>query len=88
MKTIREKLIALKIGTMIRWDGKTYEVLAVVYRDESKKLCRTDVRILEVGRERFVDVPGRFLAAGKMIRLDNSLYMTWFAQKNCNFEIL
>src|SRR5436305_1657660 len=48
MKAIREKLMGLRVGQSIRWDGKVWDVLGLT-RDEGKALCRTSVGLLPAG---------------------------------------
>ena len=73
-----EKLMNLHEGAKVRWQGKTYTVWGI--GDPQGKLCRRDMNWLEEGKEAFYEVPGKYLAAGKMIRCSNLQHRTLYAQ--------
>lgn len=75
----REKLAQLKKGMVIRYHKKLYEVVGL-WQDEKAKLLRTDIVLLEVGKERMSKVAGKFLNEGKMLEVDNALHRTWYAE--------
>lgn len=82
-----EKLQNLKAGMMIVKDGKTYEIKSI-NQQADKKMCRTDISLLEVGKPETYQKAGVLLAAGKVFTMSNIIFNTWYAQAQyMNFEI-
>ncbi len=83
---MRAKLLSLHVGDIIdrrEYNGRIvrYEVLAVTPHPE-QALCRTEIGLLEVGKPETYEVPGKFLAAGKMLTMSNIVTGPWYAQQD------
>ena len=74
-----ERLKEIKKSQTIERNGKTYKVLGAKFVEDSN---RVDMRILEVGRERYTPKSGKFLAEGKTFKFDNSTFLTLRPQKS------
>jgi hypothetical protein len=82
-----EKLMSLHVGVKVRWQNKTYIVMSV--EDCGGKLCRRDVSWLEEGKDDVYYIPGKYLAAGKMIECTNRVYRSLLARSgDMDFEIV
>jgi hypothetical protein len=82
-----EKLMSLRPGAKVRWEGKTYIVVFV--EDLGGKLCRRDTGWLEEGLPATYLKPGKYLAEGKMLEFSNVQHRTLYAQPMyMDFEII
>lgn len=82
-----ERLNSITVGSKMVWQGKTYTVIGI--RDCGGKLCRRDIGILEDGKPETYEVPGKYLAAGRMIQFSNIKHRSLLAQKMyMDFEIV
>jgi len=85
---MRNKLLQLKIGKLVRVGGKTYEIVGMT-QFADQPLCRTNLGLLEPGKPATYEVPGKFLAEGRMIEMSNIVLKTWLAQRPyMDFEFL
>jgi hypothetical protein len=82
-----EKLMSLHPGAKVRWQNKTYIVMSV--EDCGGKLCRRDMSWLEEGMPDTYYIPGKYLAAGKIIECTNRVYRSLLARSgDMDFEII
>lgn len=82
-----EKLMSLHEGSKVQWQGKTWIVYGI--GESQGKLCRRDTNWLEEGKEPFYEVPGKFLAEGRMIRCSNLQFRSLYAQSMyMDFEVI